>query len=228
MEKVVVIGPGSIFRAGLVSLLGTMGFDRTEPADDIAALRPMVGEQSHDVLLLVLLANLSVSIETVAPMVGELRAIAPFAKIVFLAERLDIELLSACFSAGANAYLLVRISRDALCESLRLVCTGEKVFPSELASLFPELTAVSGDAKISFSTSECKDLSSREAQILQCLTNGQSNKLIARNLDIAEATVKVHVKRILRKVHVANRTQAALWAISKGVAQPPARHDLAK
>jgi two-component system nitrate/nitrite response regulator NarL len=54
--------------------------------------------------------------------------------------------------------------------------------------------------------------SSREVEILDCLTRGDANKLIARKFDIAEATVKVHIKAILRKIRVGNRTQAAIWA----------------
>jgi two-component system, NarL family, nitrate/nitrite response regulator NarL len=57
----------------------------------------------------------------------------------------------------------------------------------------------------------CK-LSTRETQILNCLRQGAPNKAIARRLDVAEATVKVHIKAILRKIGVANRTQAAIWA----------------
>jgi two-component system nitrate/nitrite response regulator NarL len=58
------------------------------------------------------------------------------------------------------------------------------------------------------------DLSRRELTILRCLTSGASNKMIARELDISEATVKVHVKAILRKIRVHNRTQAAIWAMN--------------
>jgi two-component system nitrate/nitrite response regulator NarL len=54
--------------------------------------------------------------------------------------------------------------------------------------------------------------SDREAQILRLLTTGASNKLIARELGLAEATIKVHIKAILRKAKAANRTQAAIWA----------------
>ena len=61
-------------------------------------------------------------------------------------------------------------------------------------------------------------LSDRETQILQCLMQGLSNKLIARKLDIAETTVKVHVKGLLRKLRAANRTQAAIWAVNSGMA----------
>ena len=59
-------------------------------------------------------------------------------------------------------------------------------------------------------------LSEREAQILDGLVRGHANKVIARSCDITEATVKVHMKSILRKIQVANRTQAAIWALEHG------------
>ena len=59
-------------------------------------------------------------------------------------------------------------------------------------------------------------LSPREQSIMQCLIAGDSNKSIARKIDIAEATVKVHVKAILRKIRVQNRTQAAIWGMNNG------------
>lgn len=60
-------------------------------------------------------------------------------------------------------------------------------------------------------------LSARQSAILRCLIDGDSNKLIARKMSIAEATVKVHVKAILRRIHVHNRTQAAIWAMNSGL-----------
>ena len=62
-----------------------------------------------------------------------------------------------------------------------------------------------------------RKLSAREKCILRCLLNGDANKVIARKVDIAEATVKVHVKAILRKIRVQNRTQAAIWAMNCGL-----------
>jgi two-component system, NarL family, nitrate/nitrite response regulator NarL len=56
-------------------------------------------------------------------------------------------------------------------------------------------------------------LSDRELEILSCLASGDSNKIIARTCQIAESTVKLHLKSILRKIHVQNRTQAAIWAL---------------
>ncbi|MFC6776525.1 LuxR C-terminal-related transcriptional regulator [Methylobacterium gregans] len=60
-------------------------------------------------------------------------------------------------------------------------------------------------------------------EILSCLADGQSNKLIARRFAIAEATVKIHVKGILRKINVQNRTQAAVWVLKHGIPRLPGR-----
>ena len=65
-------------------------------------------------------------------------------------------------------------------------------------------------------------LSPRELAILRCLINGNSNKCIARKIDIAEGTVKVHVKAILRKIRAQNRTQAAIWATKHSFLAEPA------
>ena len=60
-------------------------------------------------------------------------------------------------------------------------------------------------------------LSPRETEVLRCLADGASNKMIARKFDLAEATVKVHVKAVLRKLKLGNRTQAAMWASERGL-----------
>jgi two-component system nitrate/nitrite response regulator NarL len=101
------------------------------------------------------------------------------------------------------------------------VMLGETFIPGSIGlSLLDQLQSgqVSGLGQpVAFTTANnpvalLNKLSEREAQILRCLTQGASNKLIARELGVAEATVKVHIKAILRKVKAANRTQAAMWA----------------
>ena len=218
MNSVTVIGARSLFRAGLVDLLSAIGFAPIEEVDTTAQLGSGWGEAPppKDMLIIALARGAKPATETVRDM----RASISTAKVVCLVPEFDLDEMRGCFAAGACGYLLESISRDALRESLRLVAAGEKVFPSELAVQFPELAARSHAPAGGGETHEA-DLSNRELQILQCLANGQSNKVIAKNLDIAEATVKVHVKRILRKAHALNRTQAALWAIATGVASPP-------
>ena len=214
MDGVTVIGSRSLFRAGLVSLLSTIGFTPIEETDDTEHLRQHNGSKPVSDLVIGLVRG----VENIISAVGEVKALLPTAKVVLVAPELDIEIMSGCFAAGASGYLLESISRDALRESLKLVNSGEKVFPSELASLFPMITSSFGEASASATIPTKSDLSTREIEILRCLTNGQSNKAIAKDLDIAEATVKVHVKRILRKAHVVNRTQAALWGVATGIA----------
>jgi two-component system nitrate/nitrite response regulator NarL len=104
---------------------------------------------------------------------------------------------------------------------------GETIFPSAFLSFIidadrPHLVeAAASDRngeKIAFATEDTTAhlLSPREKVILRCITEGASNKHIARKLDIAEANVKVHVKALLRKIRVQNRTQAAVWGLSNG------------
>jgi two-component system nitrate/nitrite response regulator NarL len=95
---------------------------------------------------------------------------------------------------------------------------GEAFLPSTLAlSILDDVAERASRQQgglwaLSESDLRSKKLSTREAEILVCLKDGASNKVIARMLNLSDATVKVHVKTILRKVGVSNRTQAALWA----------------
>ena len=123
-------------------------------------------------------------------------------------------MLSA-FQAGADGYLIKTISSDVLTASLDLVMLGEVVFPSAALNLGGEADQPA-EPVVNQDVNEVspRGLSVRETVILRCLMQGDSNKLIARRFDITEATVKVHVKAILRKIHAKNRTQAAIWAAS--------------
>jgi two-component system nitrate/nitrite response regulator NarL len=101
---------------------------------------------------------------------------------------------------------------------MHLVRLGMTVFPTSVAELLDD----GGDGEIPPDTSEAGELSRRELEILRCLLAGQSNKAIARQLDITESTVKMHFKNLMRKIRAQNRTQAAVWAIQHGLAAPSA------
>ena len=142
-------------------------------------------------------------------------------KVVILTDEVELSTLATSLSLGVSGYLLKNISSEALKRSLDLIISGEKVFPSFLAELLIN-TPVINDKAISMSTFtdtiEGKTLSTREKEILSHLMEGESNKEIANLLDIAEGTVKVHLKGILKKIGVHNRTQAAIWAYQNGLA----------
>jgi two-component system nitrate/nitrite response regulator NarL len=123
--------------------------------------------------------------------------------------------------SGADAYILNIQSRDVLLKALelaflgqKLVVVGDKSTPVELLrSGKDSATPDVGALRIGGDDAAHAALSDRELEILGCLASGDSNKTIARTCQIAESTVKLHLKSILRKIHVQNRTQAAIWAI---------------
>ena len=115
--------------------------------------------------------------------------------------------------ARLSGILTYDLSVAVFVQSLLLICAGERVFPHHLA-LGRKLAAPSDD------WSNAPHLSPREREMLTHLVAGHSNKAIARRLDIAEATVKVHLKSVLRKIRVENRTQAAIWALAN-LPEPP-------
>jgi DNA-binding NarL/FixJ family response regulator len=133
--------------------------------------------------------------------------------------------LALAFRAGANGCFVNVDSCDAFIKSIELVAMGETVFPPAFLSFALDTKSDHGskaalpdeNERAIFVTTEdtvAPQLSPREKSILRCLIDGDSNKCIARKIDIAEATVKVHVKAILRKIRVQNRTQAAIWAMN--------------
>src|SRR5215467_13309084 len=106
MARIMVVGPRSLLRVGLVSLLGTIGFESIEEADNITHLADYIGpEPSTDVLIICLARHL----ESIIGEVSEVKARRPAAKIVFVVPKLDIEVMSGCFAAGASGYLLETI-----------------------------------------------------------------------------------------------------------------------
>jgi two-component system nitrate/nitrite response regulator NarL len=154
-----------------------------------------------------------------AEAVERLKAQWPSARVVLLTESIGPAALELARQGGLDGLCSTAMGREALITALELVMLGETFVSSTLAiSLLDEASRrrdVRPDAAVIVFPAVpaiASKLSEREAQILSHLTQGASNKHIARDLGVAEATVKVHLKSILRKVKVANRTQAALWA----------------
>ncbi|MDG5747730.1 response regulator transcription factor [Qipengyuania sp. XHP0207] len=152
----------------------------------------------------------------VATEVEQIREHCSETRVVVLTNEYDFDAMVEAFRSGIHGYIVKSIDCDPLIESLKLVHLGEKVMPSELANRFPQHWIDENCATSSHS--DLLDLlSDRELETLRFLVVGAPNKVIARSLDISEATVKVHVKAILRKLDVQNRTQAAIWAVRNGI-----------
>ena len=145
-----------------------------------------------------------------------LKSTHPQARTVVFAESAEIAHLADMFGAGADGYLLKSISAPALIESLKLVALGEKVFPSTITDFLGAMRANQGGTNERVRFGDVA-LSQRELEIIRGLADGHSNKAIAKELSITEATVKVHLKTVLRKLGASNRTQVAIWAVQHGL-----------
>lgn len=140
----------------------------------------------------------------------------PHVRIVLSVEEFSIDLVTQALEQGIDGLLTEDMSCDQITASLRLIAMGERVVSSVILKQLLEHQRVRPSID---EQSLGAALSSRELEILKCLVAGDANKVISRRLGITDATVKVHVKSILRKLNVANRTQAAIWAVVRGLSR---------
>jgi two-component system nitrate/nitrite response regulator NarL len=152
-----------------------------------------------------------------------LREAAPGSRVLMLTVSENEADLVAALKAGADGYLLKTVESHHLCEAIVKVMDGESVVSPEMTTKLvsalraqPPANGVAPDTPVSTATAtsdaELASLSARELEILHLIARGDSNKHIARQLDIAETTVKIHVQHILRKLHLTSRVQAAVFA----------------
>ena len=217
--NICVVSKSEILREGLRRILTDNQFVVAEVANDSAALMALLdGKPAPD--LIVIESAGAHGLENCR----QLREAFASSRLVLLAEDYSIESTSRAMAVGIDGYLAKEISCAPLVGALRLVVLGEKVVPSQMVEALSLAHWQPASENWLANTSDVR-LSEREVEILCCLTRGDANKLISRQLVITEATVKVHIKTILRKLSVLNRTQAAMWAVSRGLnANVPAAH----
>lgn len=239
--RVLVLDSSRIVREALCQLLESLGFTVVVGAGGTEAeiFQEVLSKNPPDLLVASLASD--AELEFCVPVIKRARDKLPGLKTVVLADCTRLGAIAAVTRAGADAVLSTDISADVLKRSLELVLLGQRLFPADIAQalLKPTAPAAAGQARGDLdgaAHAPAPDpnaaigrrlglLSNRERQILSCLVNGMSNKLIARALDITEATVKVHVKGVLRKTRLGNRTQAAIWALNNSIwdSPPPAQ-----
>jgi two-component system, NarL family, nitrate/nitrite response regulator NarL len=211
----VLIGHNTLLRTGIGHILTGSRFAL---AQDVFRDASNVSAFAGDMPVLFLLCE-SRSSDEYVEVIGQVKAQCPAARVVILVDHMEAQAVMQLCQAGMDGLCLTGMSGASLTKALELVMLGETFIPGALGFTLIDRTLSSSRSTTGFIASPpandvaraCK-LSAREAQILHHLTQGASNKLIARDLGLAEATVKVHVKAILRKVKAANRTQAAMWA----------------
>ncbi len=214
--KVLLIDAHELSREGLKLLLHSDSYDIIGATRSLDEARAAIAEGLHPELVLFVLGHLGES-ESVATL-QQIRAGFSAFKFVIIAAQASPSLSARCLEAGVNGCLLGDMSASALTQSLRLIMLGQEIFPAPAGMLPMEATshAPRDFRQGAALPGSSRSLSGREGEILGKLLLGHSNKMIARELAISEATVKVHLKVLLRKLKARNRTQAAIWAIENG------------
>ncbi|GAB3434240.1 response regulator [Massilia solisilvae] len=207
--SVLLVDDHALFRSGIRSLLQRQGEfvvvgeapDGVEGVKRVRQLRP-------DVVLLDLNMPGISGVETLQLMLQE----CPGCKVLMLTVSEEAHDLTLAIRAGASGYLVKNIETDFLVRAIRRAAAGEKVVAEAMTGkLMDQITAGAAPAR---PPSELDKLTAREKEILACLARGDSNKAIARALDLAESTVKIHVQNVLRKLKLASRVQAAVFAVA--------------
>jgi two-component system nitrate/nitrite response regulator NarL len=223
--RLLLIDDHSLFRRGLRALLEQDGrFEVSGEAGDVGEALRQLKREAPDVILL---DNHLPGVRGVDA-IPALKDAAPHARVLMLTVSEDAQDLAAALQAGADGYLLKTVESDRLCEAVLKVLDGDSVVSPEmmtkLVSAFRSLPAAdSATPPLETSPEQraereaLQSLSPREREILALIARGDSNKLIARELDIAETTVKIHVQHILRKLGLSSRVQAAVYATKNGI-----------
>jgi DNA-binding NarL/FixJ family response regulator len=226
----ILVGKSILLREGLARILHSANFRilaSVSCADDLLPSKL----QPHQPLFLVV--HTGDDFDAAVEQIELLRDQHPGGRIAIVADHYRLGELVSAFRAGANGYFVDIMTCDVFIKSMELVMMGETIFPPAFLSfvLDPEGTLLGETAPrdennqampIRTKNPFAPQLSTREKLILRCLIEGDSNKCIARKINIAEATVKVHVKAILRKIRVHNRTQAAIWGMNNETLTRPA------
>ncbi len=226
--SILVVDDHTLFRRGLIALLEQHpGLQVVGEAGDAAQALRLAPSLQPDIILLDNHLPGVAGIDAVQ----DLRKLAPRTRVLMLTVSEDEQDLAMALRNGAQGYLLKTIDGDLLAQAIERAARGEPVVSPELMGklvaafqsqgapvLAPPLPAEPPAAAPA--TPAVPDgavpLSPREEEVLREIARGASNKEIARTLDIAETTVKIHVQHILRKLGLSSRVQAAVYASDRG------------
>ena len=206
--RVLLVDDHSLFRSGIRSLLQRHAEFLVvgEAADGVEGIK-RAKQLKPDVVLLDLHMPGMSGVETLQLM----REDCPGIAIVMLTVSEESDDLALALRMGAQGYLIKNIETDYLLRSIRRAAAGETVVAEALTGKLVAQMQLGGQA--SQPLSDLDKLTPREKDILACLALGESNKFIARKLDLAESTVKIHVQNVLKKLKLSSRVQAAVFAV---------------
>lgn len=222
----VIVAPGALVREGIVRVLQNTPYKVIAGAARPEQLGEIRYSDERPMLAIIGIDGGNVDLEEARRSIQMLRSLMPNGKIVLLVETNGPIELRGILTLSPDGCILNLGSREILVKALELTFMDQQVFVLAQSTITKtkENGAVgqrsggspSWDSERRGADAKTMRLSQREREVLMFLAQGQSNKVISRLCGISEATVKAHLKAILRKTNAHNRTQAAIWAIEHG------------
>jgi two-component system nitrate/nitrite response regulator NarL len=214
--RVVLVDDHTLFRRGLAELLEHSGaicvVGITGNADEA---RRLLREQKPDVVMM----DLNMPARDGISLLRDFRTEGIDAPTLFLTVSNAESDLAAALRAGARGYLLKDMEPDDVVDAVRRAARGETVVAPAMTAQLVNLV----DAKRNTPESLLNQLTGREREILAHLAQGESNKAIARALNISQETVKLHVRHVLAKLNLSSRVEAAVFAVERKLAEDRSR-----
>ena len=219
MTKIIIIDDHQLFREGVKRILDFEDtFEVVEEGDDGVDTLPLYEEFQPDVVLMDINMPQKNGVEATAELIEKY----PDATVIILSIHDDESYVSHALKSGALGYMLKEMDADEIVDAIKIVAAGGSyLHPKITKNLVAEYRRLSErENKGSFHQTEIRRpfhlLTKRECEVLQLLTDGQSNRAIGETLYISEKTVKNHVSSILQKMNENDRTQAVVTAIKNG------------
>lgn len=209
--NVLLVDDHKIVRQGVRAYLQTLDdIQVVAESDSGAAAVAAVEEYAPDVVLMDL--EMPGELDGIAA-TRQIRSRRPETQVIVVTSHHQDEYIFPAVRAGAISYLLKDVEPEELAAAIRKAAQGEAVLDSRVASrIVQELQGLRRDEVNPFT-----ELSEREFEVLRLIAAGKSNAEIAQSLVIGESTVKTHISNILRKLHLDDRTQAAVYAWQQGI-----------
>ena len=209
--KILLVDDHTLFRSGMKLLLQrNPEFEIVGEASDGLEGVKRAKQLRPDVVLMDLnMAGLS-GLEAMQLIVEDMPEVA----VLMLTVSEEAEDLSAALKNGARGYLLKNIEAEFLTQAIKRAAAGESVIAESMTA---KLIMQFRNGLSPAASTEKEKLTPRERETMVCVARGESNKEIARNLNVAESTVKIHVQNILKKLNLSSRVQIAVYAVERGL-----------
>ena len=203
--RLLLVDDHTVLLESLRDMFMAHGFGNIQTATSSDQVREMLRETPADLII----TDISMPDGSGLQLAKQVKRYAPQTKLMFLTMLADDATIGKAADIGAEGFISKAASTQSLLRAAKSILDGASVYPAGQNTTYRHRKP----------PPEPPTLTEREEEVLTCVGEGFSNKEIARELDMAEGTVKVHIKTILKKLGVNNRTQAAIYAYEHGFTQ---------